>query len=149
MWTYDPRTKEIKDLTTSFKSELSKSPYSILADKSGKIWMGAIGEIHRYDPITSEFKVFRHDKEDPASVPMFTVAYGYEDAAGSLWFVLPGGGIIVSHSPRHPFEIVGNIDAGEFVKLDENRLLIMGENSLGVFDILEKNWLLLKSPIIC
>lgn len=146
LWTYDPRTQEFKDLTASFQSELSKSPYSMLADKSGKIWMGAIGEIHCYDPITSEFEVFRHNKEDPSSIPMFTVAYGYEDAAESLWFVLPGEGIIVSHSPHHPFEIVGNIDAGEFVRLDENRLLIMGENCLRVFDILKEKLVASEMP---
>ncbi len=137
LWTYDPHSLGFKDLTASFQSELSKSPTCLLADKSGKIWMGAIGEVHQYDPSTGRFQVHRHDREDPASVPMFTVAYGYQDAAGSLWFITPGGGVIVSHSPSHPFEIVGDIDAGEIIRLDENRLLINGWGNLGQFDVRE------------
>lgn len=137
LWTYNPETKTFNDITESYKSKLSKAPTSLLADKAGTIWMGAIGEVHQYDPNTGHFKVHLHDKEDPASVPLFTVAYGYQDAAGSLWFITPGGGVIVSHSPHHPFQLVGDIDVGEAVKLDENRLLINGWEKMGVFDINE------------
>ncbi len=146
LWTYYPKASEFKDLTASFQSEISKSPYSMLMDKSGIVWMGAIGEIHRYDPATGLFTVFRHDQKDPAGVPMHTVAYGYQDAAGSLWFITPGGGVIVSHSPDHPFEILGNIDDGEIIRLDENRLLINSRDHLGVFDLCEQKFVASEIP---
>ncbi len=138
LWVFDPKAHILRDLTASYHSEFLKGPAFLLTDKSGKIWMGAVGEVQSYELLTGKFKAYRHDDEDPASPPMFKLAYGYQDAAGSLWFVTSGGGVIVSHSPRHPFEIVGDIDAGEIIRLDENRLLINGWEKLEVFDIQEE-----------
>jgi len=138
LWVFDPKANILRDLTASYHSEFLKGPAFLLTDKSGKIWMGAVGEVQSYELLTGKFKAYRHDDEDPASPPMFKLAYGYQDAAGSLWFVTSGGGVIVSHSPRHPFEIVGDIDAGEIIRLDENRLLINGWEKLEVFDIREE-----------
>ncbi len=138
LWVFDLKAHIFRDLTASYSSEFLKGPACLLIDKSGKIWMGAVGEVQSYDLPTGQFKAYRHDEQDPASPPMFKVTYGYQDAAGSLWFVTSGGGVIVSHSPNHPFEIVGNMDAGEVIRLDENRLLINGWERLGVFDVREK-----------
>jgi signal transduction histidine kinase/ligand-binding sensor domain-containing protein/DNA-binding response OmpR family regulator len=135
LWIFDLKTHAFTDLTASYYSKFLKGPAFLLTDKSGEIWMGAVGELQSYDLLTGKFKAYRHDEEDPASPPMFKVAYGCQDAAGSLWFVTSGGGVIVSHSPRHPFETVGEIDAGEIIRLDENRLLINSWGGLGVFDI--------------
>ena len=146
LWTYHPQSKEFKDLTASFHSEFSKSPACLLADRSGIIWMGDIGGVHRYDPATGQFRIFRHDDEDPATVPMFKVAAAYQDAAGSLWFATSGGGVIVSHSPQHPFKIVGDIDVGEVIRLGENRLLLNGWEKLGVFDIREGKMMASEIP---
>lgn len=134
LWVYDPHTTKFTDLTASYHSEFLKGPACLLEDESGKIWMGAVGEVQSYDPLTGQFKAYRHDDNDPASLPMFKLAFGYQDAAGSLWFVTSGGGVVVSHSPHHPFEQVGDIEAGEVVRLDENRLLINGFEKLAVFD---------------
>jgi signal transduction histidine kinase/DNA-binding response OmpR family regulator/ligand-binding sensor domain-containing protein len=135
LWTFNPKTRKFKDITASFQSKFIKSPTCLLTDSEGQIWMGALDEIQRYDPASGAFKVYAHDDDDPASVPKYKVAYGYQDAAGSLWFITPGGGVIVAHSPRHPFEIVGSIHNERVIRLDENRLLINSWERLAVFDV--------------
>ncbi len=147
LWTYHPKSKEFKDISTSFRSKFLKAPACLLADRSGIIWMGDIGAIHRYDPVTGQFRILRHEDEDPASVPMFKVAATYQDAAGSLWFATSGGGVIVSHSPQHPFEIVGNIDNAQILRLDENQLLINGWDNLGQFDVRQNKLVASEIPV--
>ncbi|MBK9017361.1 MAG: hypothetical protein IPM82_26745 [Saprospiraceae bacterium] len=134
LWTYNPRTQEFADLSQSFKSSILYAPNCLFADEEGKIWMGGVGEVFCYDPVTGGFKVFRHNEEAPASVPMFGLASGCFDAAGSLWFVTSGGGVIVANSPQPPFEKVGSIYPGEVIRLDEDRLLINGFDKRGIMD---------------
>jgi len=134
LWIYNPNTQVFNDLTPEFHSKFKKAPICLLADKSGKIWMGADDEVQSYDPVTGRFEVFGNEDDDPASVPKHGVVYGYQDAAGSLWFVTSGGGVIVAHSPQHPFEKMGGIYPGEVVRLDGNRLLINGFDQLGILD---------------
>ncbi len=137
LWTFNPKTLYFNNLTPLFRSKFINSPTCLLMDSEGQIWMGALDEIQRYDPVSGVFRVYAHDDDDPASVPKFKVSYGYQDAAGSLWFITPGGGVIVAHSPRHPFEIVGAIENSQVIRLDENRLLINSGEQMGVFDVRE------------
>ncbi len=134
LWTYNPRTQEFADLSQSFKSSILYAPNCLFADQQGKIWMGGVGEVFCYDPEAKEFKVYRHNAGDPASVPMFGLASGGFDAAGSLWFVTSGGGVIVAHSPKPPFEKLGSLYPGEVIRLDEDRLLINGFDQRGIMD---------------
>ena len=62
------------------------SVVSIVEDGSGKLWFGAWGGgLHRFDPRTGQWKAFRHNNDDPASLNQDSVFALLVDHAGRLW----------------------------------------------------------------
>jgi len=57
----------------------------IFEDRSGQIWIGTEGGLHRYDQMEDRFSLSRHDPDLPSSLCDNNVASLYEDRSGILW----------------------------------------------------------------
>jgi ligand-binding sensor domain-containing protein len=57
----------------------------IYEDRSGQIWVGTEGGLHRYDPLEDQFSLHRHDPDVPSSLCDNNVGSLYEDKSGILW----------------------------------------------------------------
>jgi PAS domain S-box-containing protein len=56
---------------------------SILKDSRGFIWFGTPDGLNRFDG--SEIKVYKHDPNDPESLPAFSAGVVFEDSRKRLW----------------------------------------------------------------
>lgn len=65
--------------------------FSIFQDSIGYIWVGTSSGLNRYDGY--KFKKFRHNPEDPESLPHSVVTWICEDKDKNLWIATYGGGI--------------------------------------------------------
>ena len=63
----------------------------ILQDQKGFLWIGTGNGLNRYDGY--EFKVFRHDPQDPQSISESQITALHEDSNGVLWIGTKGGGL--------------------------------------------------------
>ena len=61
----------------------SANIYTVTQDHAGYLWIGTHGGLVRYD--SREFRVFRHDPKQPASLPANDVSALLVDRAGRLW----------------------------------------------------------------
>ncbi len=67
--------------------------WSLLADRSGVLWVGTTGGgLDRFDPRSERFTHHRHDASDPQSLSHNTVWAIHEDRSGAIW-VGTGGGL--------------------------------------------------------
>ncbi|MBN2369768.1 MAG: PAS domain-containing protein [Vicinamibacteria bacterium] len=57
--------------------------FSILKDSEGFLWFGTENGLNRYDG--AGFKIYRHDPDDPNSLPSPVAGALYEDARKRLW----------------------------------------------------------------
>jgi ligand-binding sensor domain-containing protein len=65
---------------------------SLFEDRHGMLWVGSSGDgVERYDPETGEWRLFRHDPDDPGSLSNNFVESILEDRSGVLWFGTAGG----------------------------------------------------------
>ncbi|HEX4807882.1 MAG TPA: two-component regulator propeller domain-containing protein [Bryobacteraceae bacterium] len=84
---------------------------SIAEDKEGYLWFGTWGGgLDRFDRRTGQFKVYRHDPSNPASLPSDQVWSIFVDHGGTMWV---GGEQISRFDPKtqgfHTYEIEGNV----------------------------------------
>ena len=64
----------------------SNNTYSLLEDRSGKIWIGTDGGgVNVFDPVNRTFKKYVHDKTDQGSIADNSIQYLYEDKRGHIW----------------------------------------------------------------
>jgi len=64
---------------------------SIIQDKEGFLWIATEKGLNRYDGYN--FKVYRHDPENPQSLGYSLVSHLYEDHLGYIWAGTMGGGL--------------------------------------------------------
>jgi signal transduction histidine kinase len=69
----------------------SVSVYTVTQDRAGYLWIGTHDGLVRYDSRT--FRVFRHDPDNPASLPANDVAAVLVDRAGRVWAGGEGTGL--------------------------------------------------------
>lgn len=65
--------------------------YSVTQDHTGYIWIGTHAGLVRYD--SRSFRVFRHEPEQPGSLPANDVSALLVDRAGRLWVGGEGTGL--------------------------------------------------------
>jgi signal transduction histidine kinase/ligand-binding sensor domain-containing protein/CheY-like chemotaxis protein len=64
----------------------SNNIYSLLEDRSGKIWIGTDGGgLNVFDPNDKTFTKYINDKNDPKSIADNSVQHIYEDKRGHIW----------------------------------------------------------------
>jgi len=63
----------------------------VVQDYTGFMWFGTFDGLNRYDGY--EFKVYRHDSDDPASLSGNPIRVLYKDRAGNLWVGTWGSGL--------------------------------------------------------
>jgi signal transduction histidine kinase/ligand-binding sensor domain-containing protein/CheY-like chemotaxis protein len=67
------------------------SVYSIIQDKEGLIWIGTKDGLNSYDGYN--FKIYRHEFFDSASISNSWVNALFEDSQGYIWIGTEGGGL--------------------------------------------------------
>ena len=65
---------------------------AVLQDSRGFIWIGTEDGLNRFDGY--HFEVFRHDPDDPASIPDNYIRRLFEDANGRLWILFNQPGVM-------------------------------------------------------
>jgi len=76
--------RRLRFLRTSIEDGLSQSVVvCMLQDSRGFVWLGTQDGLNRYDGV--EFRVYRHDPEDPDSLADSYIHALAEDTAGRLW----------------------------------------------------------------
>jgi len=76
----------------SLEDGLSQSSvFAVLEDSLGFIWVGTEDGLNRFDGY--QFKVYRHNPDDPGSLSSSRIRALYEDPAGTLWVGTYGGGL--------------------------------------------------------
>jgi signal transduction histidine kinase/ligand-binding sensor domain-containing protein/CheY-like chemotaxis protein len=66
-------------------NSLGQVIWSLLADRTGTIWVGTERGLSRFNPATETFVHFRHDPQRADSLPNDVVICIAEDAAGTIW----------------------------------------------------------------
>jgi len=78
---------------------------SIIEDREGAIWVGTYGwGVARLDETTGQFKVYRHNRDDPASLSSDAVLYLFLDHQGQLW-VGTNDGLNRLDAAHHRFDV--------------------------------------------
>jgi len=96
-FTHDVAAEELPPDFTRFESltiedGLSQNTVgSILQDRRGYIWLGTEAGLHRYDG--QQFRLFRHDPDDPGSLADNFALSLEEDGDGQIWVGTMGGGV--------------------------------------------------------
>ena len=73
----------------------------ILQDRQGFIWVATQNGLYRYDGY--DFKVFKHDPEDPSSLAGNYIQSIFEDSKGVLWIIMPNSGFARFHFNTEAF----------------------------------------------
>jgi signal transduction histidine kinase/ligand-binding sensor domain-containing protein len=88
--TEDKLTHLIKD-PFSQKSISSDNCFSILEDRQGIIWIGATGDLNKFDHQQQKFRHIFHNPLDKLSLSDNMVRGLYEDHEGKIWIGTDGG----------------------------------------------------------
>jgi ligand-binding sensor domain-containing protein/signal transduction histidine kinase len=99
---------------------------SIAEDDAGKLWLATWGGgIHRFDPATGAWKIYRHKRDDPASLIQDSVFTIFFDHRGRLWAGTENG--LVAFDPKtEQFKFY------RVAELGNNRERAIAEDSHGV-----------------
>lgn len=95
----------------------SDATYTIAQDRAGYLWIGSRDGLARFD--AHDFRIFRHDPADPASLPANDVSALLIDAQGRVWAGGEGNGLNLyrpdnggfahwRHDPRDARSLSGN-----------------------------------------
>ncbi|MDM8529686.1 two-component regulator propeller domain-containing protein [Anaerolineales bacterium HSG25] len=115
---------------------------SIVQDDTGFMWFGTFDGLNRYDGY--EFKVYRHDPDDPDSLSNDQIRVLYKDRAGNLWIGTLSGGLNMfvqetemfiryQHNPDDPHSL--SHDSIDSIFEDQSETLWVGTNGgLNRFD---------------
>jgi len=87
---------------------------SIIQDKSGIIWIGATGDLNKYDPAKIEFRHIYNNPLSPVSLNDNMVRAVYEAKDGKLWIGTDGGVIHIFDKQKINIEKIEiNLNGGK------------------------------------
>jgi signal transduction histidine kinase/ligand-binding sensor domain-containing protein/CheY-like chemotaxis protein len=67
---------------------------ALLCDRSSVLWIGTMsGGLQRFEPARGTLRSYRHEPDDPATLPADGVMALYEDRRGDVWVGTFGGGL--------------------------------------------------------
>ena len=81
-WARLPETPRLRQLTVA-DGLPSNVIHALAGDRSGYLWIGTADGLARYDG--AGFRVWRHDPDDPASLPGNVVQVLYVDSRNRIW----------------------------------------------------------------
>ncbi len=117
----EARPRPMRFERLSIEEGLSQSVVNaILQDSTGFLWLGTQDGLNRYDGYG--FEIYRHDAEDPSSLPHDFVQTLVEDPAGDLWIGTEGGGLIRWRRASDSFEAYRH-DPGDAASLSGDRVV--------------------------
>jgi two-component system sensor histidine kinase ChiS len=140
----DVTSKGIKFERISIEDGLSQSVINtMLQDSKGYMWFGTQDGLNRYDGY--QFKVYKNDPDDPASISLNHITALHEDQAGYLWIGTNGGGLnrLDRESDRFVRYINSTEDPNSISSNFVNAIYEDSENNLwvgttGGFDLLDQ-----------
>ena len=98
-----PQKNKIKFEHLSIEQGLSQNfVQDILQDQQGFLWFATEDGLNRYDG--NEFKIYRHDTNNPKSISDNVILNLYEDDTGILWIGTRSGGVNIFDSANERFE---------------------------------------------
>ncbi|MCF8247048.1 MAG: helix-turn-helix domain-containing protein [Saprospiraceae bacterium] len=133
-WEFDPVAETFRDLTQDFHFKNTKVPYSFLADENGKIWIGADGELWRWNPADGSKTIYLQDDKNPNSIPSTMIPCMAKDRAGSLWLITRGDGVAVAHDLSNPFEMIAQMPVIQLFPLKKNKVVAWSNEGVFTFD---------------
>ncbi|NQZ05799.1 MAG: response regulator [Algicola sp.] len=101
----------------------------VLQDAQGFIWVGTQSGLFRYDGY--KFKAFKHDPQDPTSLPGNYVQTLYSDSAGVLWVGIWRGGLAQYHSGTESFTNYQHDPNNPHSLSNDEVMAIVGDTSAG------------------
>lgn len=79
--------------------------YNMLEDSEGVLWLATyFGGVYSYDPYTKHWQNYRHEPDNPHSLPHNKVISIYEDSRHRLWFLTQGHGFCLFHRDTQRFD---------------------------------------------
>lgn len=88
-------------------------------DKKGFLWFGTKDGLNRFDG--NNFKIFRHDADDPTTIGNNFIKVLHEDDQGALW-VGTGKGLYSFDAASETFKLFNNTSANEIIDIQtDNR----------------------------
>ncbi len=148
LWEFDPIKKSFEDL--SLRPWLSNKfkPISFAKGNNGEIWLTNNIGILRYYPDKQVSVLYQNDPDDPLSLPPVTPEDILIDSFDNLFVNTGGFGLAMAHTQTNPFELVGDIEAMEYITLDDHRVLIRDFHQGGIiYDTKQQKITAEKLPI--
>jgi len=115
--------------------------YDIFQSYDGILWFATFNQgIFRYNPRTKEWKVFKHDPDDPGSLAYNKIISIYEDSKKNLWFTSEGGGICKYHPQKETFTSYTTQDGlpsnviYQILEDNKSRLWLTSNNGLSCYN---------------
>ena len=87
---FEPETGEFSSVRVS---GLGREIWALALDSENRLWLGAADGLYRYDLLTNQVRVFRHDSSDASSISSNHVRELLIDDMGQLWVGTDQGGV--------------------------------------------------------
>ncbi len=115
--------------------------HNLFFDSKDRLWIGSYGQgVYLVDFDAQTILNFKHDKQNPNSIPYDCVTAIYEDRTNNIWIATDGGGMCLYDDKLQKFNILNNervpndinLSLVKSVDIDHNGNLWMGTHNYGV-----------------
>ncbi len=100
---FDWKFKPIRHRLNDEQSLTDNHVRSFMQDRAGNIWIGTLGGLNLFDPVSEKFTSYSVNKENSSSLSSNTVLCIHEDSSEMLWLGTYGGGISILDKKRRKF----------------------------------------------
>src|SRR5512135_931505 len=145
---FDPASNVRFDRISIEQGLSQSSVRCVVQDSRGFIWFGTEDGLNRYDGY--DFKVYKHDPDNPATLANNAITALYEDSTGMLWVGTESNGLDrfdreqerFTHYRHNPADAAGlSDDHIRALYEDKTGVLWIGtENGLSRIDLRQQRW---------